>query len=209
MMKATDTGTSDKLEPAMTKLPKTKKPWTPAEEGAWRQLEAQHRAEAERRRQMEQDQRAYLRKRFDAEEIALIERAWAAGFWDGEGNAALKIIEGKQKSRGEFNCSVDQEDIVNLERFQAAVGIGRITGPYRRISRKGKRQLIYRWSIGSRSDLQKLAAEIIHFLAPAKRSQFADAMSADLIASLADGGPPPDNCTQIEIQPKAPQQEEP
>lgn len=51
------------------------------------------------------------------------ELAWAAGFFDGEGHTFFK--------RG-LGVQVGQYEPTTLERFFAAVGVGRIYGPYRR-----------------------------------------------------------------------------
>lgn len=51
------------------------------------------------------------------------ELAWAAGFYDGEGCTALS-------KRGTVTLIVSQNRVEPLERFRAAVGFGRIYGPY-------------------------------------------------------------------------------
>ena len=65
-----------------------------------------------------------------------IELAWAAGFFDGEGNARFRLNEEKrpQRSRsyGTFTIQIGQIDRGVLDRFQRAVGLGKINGPYTR-----------------------------------------------------------------------------
>lgn len=52
-----------------------------------------------------------------------IERAWAAGFWDGEGHASVS-------KDGSTSFQVQQTELSILERFQRIVGCGKIYGPY-------------------------------------------------------------------------------
>ena len=59
------------------------------------------------------------------------ELAWAAGFVDGEGHFGLHLSQGK-KSRpyGAITLNVAQKDRQVLDRFQAALGVGKVYGPY-------------------------------------------------------------------------------
>jgi hypothetical protein len=61
------------------------------------------------------------------------EWAWAAGFFDGEGSTSV-LYPGKSEGRPEgyacLHVKVSQKDRRPLERFQAALGMGSITGPY-------------------------------------------------------------------------------
>src|SRR5438093_690756 len=50
--------------------------------------------------------------------------AWAAGFFDGEGHAGTVIPRGHAFPR--FQLVVTQYECTTLERFQSAVGLGRI-----------------------------------------------------------------------------------
>lgn len=64
-----------------------------------------------------------------------VEIAWCAGFFDGEGHVSYyrsypHIITGRVT--GAMRCNVPQasDNIETLERFQRAVGLGKIKGPY-------------------------------------------------------------------------------
>jgi hypothetical protein len=65
-----------------------------------------------------------------------IELAWAAGFFDGEGNTCYTRLAGKR--RGNVRLTIGQAGDPDdpgaypevLERFLAAVGVGHIYGPY-------------------------------------------------------------------------------
>ena len=55
------------------------------------------------------------------------DRAWAAGFYDGEGCTSLA---GKSKGRYVYTClRVNQKDIRPLQRFADVVGVGNISLP--------------------------------------------------------------------------------
>ena len=60
---------------------------------------------------------------FDSHELA-----WAAGFFDGEGTVHLSAHKGSPGGAS-VHTSVHQVDRRPLERFQAAVGVGKIYGP--------------------------------------------------------------------------------
>src|SRR5947209_988189 len=66
---------------------------------------------------------------------AQIELVWAAGFFDGEGNCRFrldKIETNRNKSRayGAFVLQIGQTQREVLDRFHAAVGCGKVYGPY-------------------------------------------------------------------------------
>lgn len=50
------------------------------------------------------------------------ELAWAAGFYDGEGNVCWR-----KHQRGGYNLSISQKDREVLDRFARAVTLGRVT----------------------------------------------------------------------------------
>jgi hypothetical protein len=63
------------------------------------------------------------------------ELAWAAGFYDGEGSTSLRnqrmntVREGVREYKYATE-GISQIHPETLERFQRAVGVGRVTGPY-------------------------------------------------------------------------------
>jgi hypothetical protein len=57
---------------------------------------------------------------------AQLELAWAAGFFDGEGSTYLGTVS-HRKDWNRLTLGVSQVELVPLERFRAAVGLGRIT----------------------------------------------------------------------------------
>jgi len=159
------------------------------EEALWLAFERQESEKEKRRRQMEMQWREATAKKYDAEVLATADTAWAAGFWDGEGHGSVR-----EQRNGEFNCSVDQQDRINLERFQNALdGLGRIGPRRRRKSKTGKRQLIYTWAVTNQPDVTKLWNAIGSFLTTAKRDQFARVLAVPIVTKLQHDKPLPEN----------------
>lgn len=65
------------------------------------------------------------------------ERAWAAGFFDGEGNIRCALRDG---TRAILCLQISQIDPFVLERFKLAVGVGAVRGPY-----KGTNKDVYKF----------------------------------------------------------------
>lgn len=103
------------------------------------------------------------------------ERAWAAGFFDGEGwAAAVKNRDGKQPMAQIPQSSKNGIPEVLL-RFRAAVGgTGTIRGPY---LENGYEQR-YQWSISSRGGVRRVFEAIGPWLSAPKRAQFISALGA-------------------------------
>lgn len=101
------------------------------------------------------------------------ELAWAAGFFDGEGYTACLF---RQKGRGTayIATTIGQVDRQVLDRFQAAVGVGKVRGPYQL---KAKNQKIWMWSATANFEhAQAMIAKLWKFLSPVKRDQAAKAL---------------------------------
>lgn len=122
----------------------------------------------------------------------LIERAWAAGFFDGEGHVSAGT------NGGEFNCEIDQVDQVHLERFQAAVG-GAGTIKDRKWNQKGKEQPRSRWKVTNQQDLTAVWNKIGLFLSPAKQTGFAQALTVPLTTLLRQEKPLPNGAISVDI----------
>jgi hypothetical protein len=59
------------------------------------------------------------------------ELAWAAGFFDGEGNIRVAIVKYKYKNYYKPVLQIAQVEVENLYRFNKAIQyLGNITGPY-------------------------------------------------------------------------------
>lgn len=103
-------------------------------------------------------------------EIDREELAWAAGFFDGEGHTQLT-------KQGYVSLKVAQtgDERECLERFRAAVGCGRIYGPYTNISDGAIRRRYFIWQLQRFELTQAVMAALWPFLSPPKREQAAAA----------------------------------
>jgi hypothetical protein len=102
------------------------------------------------------------------------ELAWAAGFFDGDGWAAL--VRTRRRKRGQPYAQINQGSLTGipevLVRFRAAVGVGRIGGP----KIEEGRQPLYWWVASSRGDVARTGALIGPWLSHEKREQFTSAV---------------------------------
>lgn len=101
------------------------------------------------------------------------EIAWAAGLFDGEGSVSAHA-EGKPRkdgtSRVYAKLYVGNTDRRLLDRFQEAVGCGKVRGPYGRKSRGRQIKPMYHWTATHRQARQ--AAEfLLPILSPEKRER--------------------------------------
>ena len=99
------------------------------------------------------------------------ELAWAAGFFDGEGSIQLR--------KTGLQLYVGQTDPRPLERFAAAVGVGKVNGPYGPYARNGTPNTwkpMYAWQVGGRK-AEAVFALLQPFLSEPKREQY-DAVKA-------------------------------
>jgi hypothetical protein len=102
------------------------------------------------------------------------ELAWAAGFFDGEGNIRAK--PNKQWTCVYYHAvmSINQIDPQVLERFRLAVGgLGKVSGPYDRSRYSGafSRQPQWTYEVFSFERVQAVTAMLWNWLSPVKREQ--------------------------------------
>jgi len=95
----------------------------------------------------------------------MIELAWAAGFFDGEGNIHVGVTKHRWKK---IVMTVAQAERTTLERFQRAVQEGSIRGPYR--TNHGGRGAYY-WTIEGPARCLKVIAWLWPYLSEPKRTQ--------------------------------------
>jgi hypothetical protein len=102
-----------------------------------------------------------------------VERAWAAGFWDGEGCAT-------HTSHDYAQAQLNQVDRSVLETFRNVVG-GVIRGPYQypRASRPNSRPQ-FQWSVVGYQPVLRLARILWPYLGTVKRDQFKRILQAHL-----------------------------
>jgi hypothetical protein len=102
------------------------------------------------------------------------ELAWAAGFFDGDGWAAL--TRQKRRRTGQPQARINQSSLTGvpevLARFRDAVGVGRIGGP----KTEEGREPLYWWVASSRADVLRTGTLIGPWLSGEKREQFVRAV---------------------------------
>jgi hypothetical protein len=112
------------------------------------------------------------------------ELAWAAGFFDGDGWAAL--VRQKRRRTGQPIAQINQADPDGvpevLVRFRDAVGVGRIAGP----KIEEGRQPLYSWVASSRGDVTRTGSLIGPWLSHQKRHQLTDAVGLRFTATPID-----------------------
>jgi hypothetical protein len=107
------------------------------------------------------------------------ERVWAAGFFDGEGHtrASLCTPNGRGGSREyrTLNVTVRQTHREVLDRFAAAVGVGKVRGPYGPYQPRASAHYVFD---AHGSDARAVLKAIRPYLSSVKKAQ------ADLALSL-------------------------
>ena len=102
------------------------------------------------------------------------ELAWAAGFFDGDGWAALVRQTGRRSRQPK--AQINQGSLTGtpevLVRFRDAVGVGRVAGP----KVEEGRQPLYWWVVSNRADVVRTGKLIGPWLSGEKRDQFAAAV---------------------------------
>jgi hypothetical protein len=94
------------------------------------------------------------------------ELAWAAGFVDGEGCfSVMKIRRGRPRNYPLLTISQREPPDV-LYRFQAAVGVGYVNGPYQTIGRPA-----YYYRVNGAEKVFRVVKLLWPWLSPVKRRQ--------------------------------------
>jgi len=109
----------------------------------------------------------------------LIEIAWAAGFFDGDGWIGIyrpkRAVKYPSQALPHLQLTFTQADRQVLDRFRNAVGVGKVYGPYGPYKQPRSPMWVYRaeWL-----QAQAVAAMLWKFLSPVKRRQTAEALRA-------------------------------
>lgn len=115
------------------------------------------------------------------------ERAWAAGFFDGEGT----ITRHNGPTRVGPYLAVKQATVAGevpavLVRFQSAVGVGRIGGPYvqRPTSRSynPRQRAAFMWYVANGRDVRSVLSLLLPYLTGVKRAQATEWMKEEAAA---------------------------
>ena len=110
-----------------------------------------------------------------------IERAWAAGFWDGEGCTTTSIDKRVQlrqpRLRIQMGIAQAGEEVpMVLTRFKDAVGgLGHIRGPY---WRTGSTKPVYTWAVQGMECCQMVLVLLWPYLSDVKRQQAVERLKA-------------------------------
>jgi len=101
------------------------------------------------------------------------ELAWAAGFFDGEGctNCSTRTNGKSTKRYRLLRMIVSQSEPTTLERFQAAVGFGRIEGPHHCPSHPPNAKPKWQYKVDGLDKVQALALFLWPWLSEPKRQQ--------------------------------------
>lgn len=101
--------------------------------------------------------------------------AWAAGVFDGEGSSSadLRILPGRRQRRIVAQVAQAHEELPR--RFQAAVQVGTVKGPYK--PRRPNGLPVWSWSVSRFETVQAVAVMLWPWLGTVKREQFALALS--------------------------------
>lgn len=94
------------------------------------------------------------------------ELAWAAGFFDGEGNAML----GRPGGYRQVIAHIGQADRRVLDRFQGAVGVGKVYGP--RAHKNPRARPMYEWKAWTPTSFHLVMWLLWPWLSEIKRMQF-------------------------------------
>jgi hypothetical protein len=100
------------------------------------------------------------------------EIAWAAGFFDGDGWAALVCDRGHRRPMARVNQSDPIGVPAVLDRFRSIVGAGSIHGP----KREAGLEDAYHWSVSSRTDVERVGLMLAPWSCGEKRAQFEETL---------------------------------
>jgi hypothetical protein len=106
------------------------------------------------------------------------ELAWAAGFFDGEGHAGTSFTEGKRAMR--LTLTVNQIHREVLDRFQAAVGVGTVRGPYIRkrvTSIRPNEKPYWKYSVSNIQGVRAAVDLLLPYLSSVKKKQCLETIS--------------------------------
>jgi hypothetical protein len=113
------------------------------------------------------------------------ELAWAAGLFDGEGSVSIKQPSSGIRSNGQkwhsghqIRVTIQQNDDEVLKRFQAAVEIGTIYGPYTRPPSVRHRNPYYQYQAHGIEAVKVIWKALWPYLSTVKRDQFHGVLGA-------------------------------
>lgn len=113
---------------------------------------------------------------------SLIERAWAAGFFDGEGTVFCQTWEPKPEHKqpnghASVRVALKQVEYAPIARFAAAVGQGRVRGPYARRRHAHNARPCHEWAVSGKK-AEAVLEMLMPLLSEPKREQAIAALAA-------------------------------
>ena len=126
-----------------------------------------------------------------AEKTKEIELAWAAGFFDGEGNCSYFDVPSKysEKSYARITLQIAQTDRRVLDRFGLAVGYpGRVNGPYKHNNPNAKDYFTY--TLANLMVVHTIE-QLLPYVSEVKRLQMEKALQKFLTHEKLARGPSP------------------
>ena len=94
------------------------------------------------------------------------EQAWAAGLFDGEGSVSInEQHKPNQRTYRYLRANITQKDRYVLDRFQRAVGVGRVFGPYQLAAP-------FMYSAQGFEQVQAMISCLWSWLSPVKKQQY-------------------------------------
>lgn len=108
------------------------------------------------------------------------ELAWAAGFFDGEGCTSA------QKYTATLSIAQKATNAEVIHRFRAAVGFGKIYGPYTNSAKSS--DISIRYHVTSFEQVQAVIAMLWAWLGTAKKAQYIRVLQKTYIFSIHKGG---------------------
>lgn len=108
------------------------------------------------------------------------ELAWAAGFWDGEGNTAI--------IRNNLRMQTAQIEPTVLERLRDALGAGTVYGPYE--PRRENSQPLWRFMLAGYDNVETAIGLMRPYLSQPKLLQADAALSQHVVHSIGRAGHP-------------------
>jgi len=108
-------------------------------------------------------------------QIMNTELVWAAGFYDGEGCFSFKNMPRKSGNHhATVRLGIRQNDRRPLDRFQNAVGFGKVYGPYNRKEGDISSNPYYVWESNRLEDVFNIIELLLPYLTGPKREQIWD-----------------------------------
>jgi hypothetical protein len=98
------------------------------------------------------------------------ELAWAAGFFDGEGNTYTYIGNTEGYFRRKITCTIGQIDREVLDKFTDIVGVGGVRGPY--LGKTSTSSPYYMYRCSAVRDVRRIWSILEIYLSTIKCEQF-------------------------------------